>query len=412
MTASAQTPGAGPVDDDLLREEARRVEFEASTARERRAADRRKKKDMTERRRTRAHDDATSWDFLFCNQVTLEGPEEGSLASFGVCCRGEEAAPRSPRTDDRPFSGNRSSAPDSDGDDEEEEEEVAAADGDDAEVIDATPEEVVARETRRRLTNKSRAVLHAHSFRAVNIVKPHWCHNCGGVIVGAAFKCSGPCGYVCHHGLGKGTENCHADLLLTECARGAPRAKAVSEFGDVARQLKREAHQLVKDKVVEATVEEQREWGKFDLLKVKAATARDWWDTEWVHNTAQTTVFTLALALFLLTGGVAGVARHFDGRASRIGYVVAITAAAFVFLLEVVLLYLIRWAARWLLKYTEIVHSFVREMIHVDLAEDLEICLDDCLRIVRDLATSLLYGAATGLLATSFAWVLAVQHVD
>ena len=94
--------------------------------------------------------------------------------------------------------------------------------------------------------------------------------------------------------------------------------------------------------------------------------------------------------------------RHFDERTPQIGYVVAITAAAGVFALEIALLALVRWAARWLLQYSQLVHSFVTEMIHVDL-EDLDIKLDDGLRIVRDLATSLLYAGACGLLATAFA---------
>ena len=49
-------------------------------------------------------------------------------------------------------------------------------------------------------------------------------------------------------------------------------------------------------------------------------------------------------------------------------------------------------------------------MIHVDLV-DLDVRLDDGLRIVRDLATSLMYAGAWGLVATAFAWVLAVQRV-
>ena len=158
---------------------------------------------------------------------------------------------------------------------------------------------------------------------------------------------------------------------------------------------------------------------------------RDWWDDEWLYNTVQTGGFVAAVAAFLAVGGVCGVAyrarrrrflsfvllsrrtrrRHFDERTPQIGYVVAITAAAGVFALEIALLALVRWAARWLLQYSQLVHSFVTEMIHVDL-EDLDIKLDDGLRIVRDLATSLLYAGACGLLATAFAWVLAVQHVE
>ena len=253
------------------------------TAKEWRRADRKKKHEVEDRERTARRDAAKQWEFLFCGQVSLEGPEEGMDQTLGLCMGQHDDRPIDP-----PASGSPTEDVSSDSDDYEEAEE-SVSDG--AEVIDASPVSSEAHKTRGHgKGSHGSVVLRPHDFEAVTIVKPHWCHNCGGIVVGTVFKCKGPCRYVCHHGLGKGKENCHADLLLTECVENAPRHPPTSDFGDLAKQLKREAHQMVKDQVVEATVEEQRDWGKFDLLKDKVHSFQTWWDNDWLYNTANTRV--------------------------------------------------------------------------------------------------------------------------
>ena len=97
----------------------------------------------------------------------------------------------------------------------------------------------------RKPPKRSASILAPHDFEPTYFYLPDYCDNCGGVIVGNGFRCRGACGFKIHRGLGKGTENCHADVLLTLCEKREGHEHSW-DTGDLAKQIARNTHQAVK----------------------------------------------------------------------------------------------------------------------------------------------------------------------
>ena len=276
---------------------------------------------------------------------------------------------------------------------------AAAGDGEDGVATLGKPEEEA--EDLRKLLKKRNSVLEPHLIEPEYYYLPDYCDNCGGVLIGNGFRCRGPCGFKIHRGLGKGTENCHADVLLTMCEPRAGHAH-VWETGDLAKQIARNTHQAVKDTVVEATVAEQKDWGKFDRLTEWAKFVREHWDEDDVVAVVLKAQAAGCLGLYALGYVLIRCFRVTRGSKTPVylqlaGFSAAIAALAFL-CISTLLLYATQVAAVLGLRYSAWGHVFVDEMIHVRL-EDCRVDLASSFRSLRAVAERLvkINAIATGL---------------
>mmetsp|Transcript_40149 Transcript_40149/g.115889 ORF Transcript_40149/g.115889 Transcript_40149/m.115889 type:complete len:267 (-) Transcript_40149:71-871(-) len=219
-------------------------------------------------------------------------------------------------------------------------------------------------------------VIRAHELEDKVFILPTWCDMCAGILVGRAYQCTG-CKQRCHLGLGdNGAENCHADLLLQSCKHGVKHAKGTYQFGDITKQLARDAHQTVKDVVVKEAVKEQRGYGKFDKLKEQVHELK----AQWSDSKALQYTLLLQSASVILIGLVSyifpfvGLGKLGSGAVS-LGRLLASWSVALLLFHHVLILAALRLAAAGMLRYSALVHAFVNNILHIDLAE-LEINLD------------------------------------
>mmetsp|Transcript_38000 Transcript_38000/g.104506 ORF Transcript_38000/g.104506 Transcript_38000/m.104506 type:complete len:266 (-) Transcript_38000:91-888(-) len=257
-------------------------------------------------------------------------------------------------------------------------------------------------------TSKDEGIFRAHDMRKKVFVLPTWCDTCAGILVGTGYECTGPCKLRCHRGLGdKASENCRADMLLKPCEAGAVHAQGSYHFGDISRQMRRDAKQKVKDVVLTEFVKEQRGFGKFDRLREQVHGLASWWDDtnvilRLVGLQLVTVVFTVAVASGLV---------HTFGRGPLTSQQARLHATYSLSLLifhEVVLFLVARILAMGMLRYSDLIHTFVHEVLNIDLTE-VEINLDDAARAVLRVVNQMLLISAALFVVSAAAWVAALQ---
>lgn len=250
----------------------------------------------------------------------------------------------------------------------------------------------------RKPPKRSASILAPHDFEPTYFYLPDYCDNCGGVIIGNGFQCRGACGFKIHRGLGKGTENCHADVLLTLCEKREGHEHSW-DTGDLAKQIARNTHQAVKDTVVAATIDEQKDWGKFDRLAAWAEFVRENWQDDRVVvlvAQAELALTFVAYALGYLLVRALRVTRSHKASVylDLAEFSGAIAALAFLAICAL-LLFAVEFAAGLGLRYSAWVHVFVDEMIHVKLV-DIGVDVAASCREVRKAAKKLASGSALG----------------
>jgi len=218
-----------------------------------------------------------------------------------------------------------------------------------------------------------------HKLQKKSFFAPTWCDNCDGILVGAGYKCT-CCGRKCHLGLGKGSENCKADLLLMACGpvcRSRSQifkadSKKRYEFGDVSRQLVRNAHQTIKDVVVKETMKEQQAWGKFDLLRWQVLELERRWDSGIFVKWFVGSQIVLMVAIWAITfSTVEFLARGLATESStrHMANAQAMCAIRSLLLMEMLVLIAVRVAAGRAFQHSELIFTFIKEILHVDMAE-------------------------------------------
>eukprot|EP00929_Paragymnodinium_shiwhaense_P105322 TRINITY_DN70279_c0_g1_i1.p1 TRINITY_DN70279_c0_g1~~TRINITY_DN70279_c0_g1_i1.p1 ORF type:complete len:279 (+),score=44.92 TRINITY_DN70279_c0_g1_i1:107-943(+) len=261
-----------------------------------------------------------------------------------------------------------------------------------------------------RRDSDSEFVFRPHTYRRKVFVVPTWCDVCAGVLIGDGFQCDGPCRLRWHLGLGDGVENCCADMLLTSCQAGRKHKEGTYSFGDVSKQLARNARQAVKDIVVQEAVKEQKELGKFDKLKEAVNELQSWWDTRIVIGC------TLAaqVASVLIIAVVTCSSIHIWGKGAvkpavyRLQCASAIAAVVFTEMLLTALIYFIAWQA---VRYSALVHMFVMKVLRVNLEEvdiDLEVAAREVLRVCKPLLVS----SGSIWVCSISAWLRALQEMS
>lgn len=211
--------------------------------------------------------------------------------------------------------------------------------------------------------------------------KPHWCANCGGILIGTGIECRGPCKQRCHYGLGNGTENCYADFLLTPCHDGAAlpcRKKPSYHFGDATKQLGRDIHSAIKNQVVVEIVKEQAHFGKLDKIREVAEEIQRIWSDDFVVR--WWLLAQLLSAFVMQVGGyflVLAIAFPLHGqRAWRLASLQATQTTAVIIFVEGVVAFLVNMLSAQMVSYSELVHFFCLEILHIDLTElKVDLCL-------------------------------------
>jgi len=214
--------------------------------------------------------------------------------------------------------------------------------------------------------------LQAHELKSKVFVVPTWCDICKGVLVGHGFVCAGPCQMRCHRGLGaNGAENCKAELLMKKCEEVA-HVQGQYQFGDVTKQIFRNEKQRIKDLVVTEFVKEQASFGKFDKLKAYSEALQEWWDEDRVVRYMLLAIFSIELALLVISYSSVFLCAwpvHGASRASRLAWLQAVSNCTSAAVFEGLLILLIHVLATQLLVYSDLVHSFVREILQINLSE-------------------------------------------
>lgn len=223
------------------------------------------------------------------------------------------------------------------------------------------------------MTDDTAAPLKAHDLQRRIFIKPTWCSMCKGIMVGSGFECKGACGRRCHLGLGaNNAENCKADLLLEPCFAHEDRAQGGYHFGDITRQLFRDAHQNVKDVVVDAIVKEQRDFGKFDKLKQYSDDIQEWWNEDRGKQRIVCVQILSLFAAFALTwiGTVAiTLPMHGVSKAYTLAWIQSWSNVTHLAVTEGVLLAAVHLGSHQLLLHAEIVYTFFHEILQIDLGE-------------------------------------------
>ncbi|CAE7248055.1 mdn1 [Symbiodinium sp. CCMP2456] len=214
--------------------------------------------------------------------------------------------------------------------------------------------------------------LQAHDLKSKVFVVPTWCDICKGVLVGHGFVCAGPCQMRCHRGLGaNGAENCKAELLMKKCEEVA-HVQGQYQFGDVTKQIFRNEKQRIKDLVVTEFVKEQASFGKFDKLKAYSEALQEWWDEDRVVRYMLFAIFSIELVLFVISYSSVFLCAwpvHGASRAGRLAWLQAVSNCTSAAVFEGLLILLIHVLATQLLVYSDLVHSFVREILQINLSE-------------------------------------------
>jgi len=230
-----------------------------------------------------------------------------------------------------------------------------------------------------------------HKLEKKVFLAPGWCDNCHGILVGSGFQCT-CCHAKCHLGLGKGSENCHADILMKPCHGTSgylnPTAdkKKRYEFGDVTRQLARNAHQAVKDTVVKEAIKEQQAFGKFDLLREQVLEMERRWKTGFFIKWFIGGQIALLGSIWAISyGSVALLAgQHaWDPSVARLGNAQAACAVRSLLLLEMLVLFIVRYAAGQALMHSELIFTFFKEILHIDMAELANIKIEEAAKAVQ-----------------------------
>ncbi|CAE7789768.1 MDN1, partial [Symbiodinium necroappetens] len=214
--------------------------------------------------------------------------------------------------------------------------------------------------------------LQAHDLKKKVFVVPTWCDICKGVLVGHGFVCAGPCQMRCHRGLGaNGAENCKAELLMKKCEEVA-HVQGQYQFGDVTKQIFRNEKQRIKDLVVTEFVKEQASFGKFDKLKAYSEALQEWWDEDRVVRYMLFAIASIELVLLVISYSSVFLCAwpvHGASRAGRLAWLQAVSNCTSAAVFEGLLLLLIHVLATQLLVYSDLVHSFVREILQINLSE-------------------------------------------
>jgi len=243
--------------------------------------------------------------------------------------------------------------------------------------------------------------LSPHKLKKKVFLIPTWCANCAGILVGSGYQCT-CCRARCHLGLGKGSENCKADMLLEPCKRCSPSVRLSTgeesgrsatsktpkryEFGDVSRQLVRNAHQTIKDTVVKEAIKEQQAFGKFDLLREQVLELqRRWTDgffVRWFIGLQIALMVSIWAITFgtvqLLAGQNAG-----DPSVVRLANAQATCAIRSLLLLEMFLLVVVRIGAGRAFMHSDLIFTFIKEILHVDMAELADIRISEAAKSVQ-----------------------------
>lgn len=190
------------------------------------------------------------------------------------------------------------------------------------------------------------------------------------------FECQ-TCGLVCHLGLGKGPESCRGDILVQPCRPGhaPPQKRGQYKFGDTTKQLFRDVHQAVKEKVVIEAVTERRYFGTFKMVRGYVDRLRDFWNNSPVvaePRVARLVALQLATVVLWIfaTCFLPGLLHVRRGpESSALQRVQATWSAVTVQGLWAGLLWGLDWLLRKLLLYSMMIHNFAHEMGHIDLLE-------------------------------------------
>lgn len=249
-------------------------------------------------------------------------------------------------------------------------------------------------------------VKRPHQLKQKSFIIPTWCDLCSGILVGGGYECTGPCGLRCHAGLGDGTENCRADMLLKPCSEGCEHVHGAYRFGDITKQLARNVHQTVKDQVVGEIVKEQRGFGKFQRLKEQMTALREAWDDQ--------KVILCALLALLASVVITILGTYIIVFAMRLSLSLANLQAALLvaslLLHETVILLVVHVAARGMIKYSALVHTFVLTILQIDL-EEMEINLDDAGHALVRVSRVLAGISAAAWVAAASVWIHLVRKV-
>eukprot|EP00933_Yihiella_yeosuensis_P005102 TRINITY_DN109537_c0_g1_i1.p1 TRINITY_DN109537_c0_g1~~TRINITY_DN109537_c0_g1_i1.p1 ORF type:complete len:289 (+),score=40.88 TRINITY_DN109537_c0_g1_i1:53-868(+) len=233
--------------------------------------------------------------------------------------------------------------------------------------------------------------LVAHKFVRKVFLVPSWCDRCSGILVGQGYECSGPCKCKCHLGEGAGkVENCHADLLLTSCSKDFKHKKGEYKLGDAIQQIGRDFNQGIKDAIVKQAVQEQRDRGKFKILKEVTDEIQKRWNADSVwHVLALLQIFSIAAGSISTYSIVSTFTRqlHTDGiqstKAHDIAWLQGTTSALSIALVWVAVTLLVYFLAKKIFHYSQLAHAFSREIMNIEL-EELDIDLGKAASEVAD----------------------------
>jgi len=212
-------------------------------------------------------------------------------------------------------------------------------------------------------------------------------------LVGAGYKCT-CCSVKCHLGLGKGSENCKADILLMACGTVRRSRSQIFtadsrkryEFGDVGRQLVRNAHQTIKDVVVKEAMKEQQSFGKFELLRWQVREFEQMWDSgifvKWFVG-SQIALMVAIWAIAFITVELFAGAVAAEPFARHMANAQAMCAIRSVLVMEMFVLIAVRVAAGRAFMHSELIFTFIKEILHVDMAELADIQIGKAARAVQ-----------------------------
>lgn len=166
-------------------------------------------------------------------------------------------------------------------------------------------------------------------------------------------------------------EHCKAELLLKTCEE-TEQVQGKYRFGDLTKQIFRNEHQRIKDLVVKEVVKEQKGFGKFEKLKAYAEAIQEKWDLPKIKQYVLYGILLSDLAIFLLIYCLVlliALPLHGYARAARLAWFQAVSNFTSLSIFEGLLLVGIHLLLHQVLLYSELLHSFVREILQIDLRE-------------------------------------------
>eukprot|EP00913_Durusdinium_trenchii_P025143 g23602.t1 len=128
----------------------------------------------------------------------------------------------------------------------------------------------------------------------------------------------------------------------------------------------------IKDLVVKEVVKEQKGFGKFEKLKAYAEAIQEKWDLPKIKQYVLYGILLSDLAIFLLIYCLVlliALPLHGYARAARLAWFQAVSNFTSLSIFEGLLLVGIHLLLHQVLLYSELLHSFVREILQIDLRE-------------------------------------------